>query len=610
MLPTLPRRKRRVLFTVVIAAILLAVITTVVVLISFTPEAPYRPGENIAGLTSDLDRTIPSDYPRVRFKDVSAEAGLTFIHFSGRRTTQLPEDMGSGAAWADYDNDGWQDLFVVNMAGSLDLTPGELQASTAHCELYHNNGDGTFTEVSAAAGVDYRGWGMAAAWGDYDNDGWTDLFVTSYGENLLFKNNRDGTFSGWTKQAGLGGQKGFWAGASWADYDRDGFLDLYVCGYVKYTAESNQSSLQYDTEVPSSINPSSFSPERNLLYRNNHDGTFSEVAMLAGVADQNGRSLSAAWCDFNGDLWPDLYVANDVSDNSFFINTGDGKFHENGNDSWVSDYRGAMGIAVGDWDGDSDMDMFITHWIAQENALYSNLSAQFASAAVARGRRVKFADEADRYGLGQIALDFIGWGTSFFDYDNDGKQDLFVANGSTFQQKDMPWLLQPMPSKLFWDKGRQEGFFDVSSVSGEYFAQQYVGRGAAFADYDNDGDIDIFVLNNGGPGILLRNEGGEQKNWLKVFVQGRKSNRSAIGTKLRLVTGNSVQVQQVGAQSSYCSQNSLVSHFGVGTHSKVDTLEIEWLSGRTQIFTGLAANQVLSVIEGEGSNIGSDSLQR
>ncbi len=570
----------------------------ITVWINSKSQRPYRPGEKIEGLTAKLERSVPDDYPRVYFVDASAETGIVFKHFSGKRSMQLPEDMGSGAAWGDYDNDGWLDLFIANEVGPLTLTPEEIAESTAHCALYHNNGDGTFSEVSAQAGVDYRGWAMAAAWGDYNNDGWQDLFISTYGENVFYRNNGDGTFTNLTKQVGLGGQKGFWTGASWADYNRDGFLDLYVCGYVKYSKTTTQgATLQYNVEVPASINPSSFPPERNLLYRNNGGGRFTEVAEEAGVADPNGRSLSAAWCDFNDDGWPDLYVANDVSDNAFFLNKGNGTFEETGLNSLVADYRGAMGIAVGDWDSDSDIDMFITHWIAQENALYDNLKTQLASLN-GPTNTVRFMDEADRFGLGQIALDYIGWGTSFFDYDNDGNLDLFVVNGSTIPMNDKPWLLAPMSDQLFWNRG-EDGFYDVSELSGDIFLKKYVGRGAAFGDYDNDGDVDIFVVNNGGPGVLLRNEGGNRNNWFKVSLRSKRSNGSAIGTKLRLVSGGKEQIRQVGAQSSYCSQNSPIQHFGLGKNTKVDTLEIFWPSGVRQLLHNLEANQTLVIVEGE-----------
>ncbi|MEE9245189.1 MAG: CRTAC1 family protein, partial [Gemmatimonadota bacterium] len=328
-------------------------------------------------------------------------------------------------------------------------------------------------------------------------------------------------------------------------------------------------------------------------------GTFTEVARHAGVAGRGGLSLGAAWSDFDEDGWPDLYVANDVSDNVLYRNLGDGTFSDISHAARVADYRGAMGVAVGDWDGDADMDLFVTHWIAQENALYTNRLSDLRSPESVSPAQLQFSDEADRYGLGQTALDYIGWGTSFLDYDNDGKLDLFVVNGSTFQQRDSPRDLVPMPDQLFWNRGAGEGFYDVSSVSGGYFQREYVGRGAAFGDYDNDGDVDVFIINHGAPAILLRNDGGNQNPWLSVRLEGRRSNRSAIGARLRLVAGGSVQIREVGSQASYLSQNSLVEHFGLGTASRVDTLEILWPSGTRQVILDIAANQILDVVEAE-----------
>ena len=598
MMSTLPRRKRLLLITAGAALLFLIILAFAIWSLS-KPEAPYRPGEKIEGLTSDLARSIPPDYPQIKFVDVAKEAGIDFQHFSGKRSTQLPEDMGSGAAWGDYNNDGWLDLFVVNEAGPISMTPEEVKNSPANCVLYHNNGDGTFSDASAQAGVDFRGWGMAAAWGDYNNDGWIDLFISCYGENVFYQNNGNSTFTDRTKETKLGGRKGFWASAAWTDFNRDGFLDLYVCGYVKYVYQETQEvTLQYDVEVPSSLNPSSFEPERNLLYRNNGNGTFTEMAEKAGVANPQGRSLSAAWCDFDEDGWSDLYVANDVSDNVLFRNLGNEKFEDISHAAWVADYRGAMDLGVGDWDGDQDMDIFITHWIAQENALYSNLHSQLASLQTS-SKGMRFMDEADRFGLGQIALDFIGWGTSFFDYNNDSKLDLFVVNGSTFQQKEKTWLLEPMSYQLFWNRSAKDGFYEVSPVSGEIFQRRYVGRGAAFGDYDNDGDVDIFVVENGGPGMLLRNDGDNRNHWLAVHLQGRKSNRQAIGAKLRVVAGKTAQIREIGAQASYCSQNSLIEHFGLGNITKVDTLEIVWPSGRRQTLHNIAADQIVKIVEGE-----------
>jgi tetratricopeptide (TPR) repeat protein len=562
------------------------------------PEQIYRPGEDRDGITSELARELPENYPRVTFTDVTRSSGIEFLHFSGKRSSQLPEDMGSGVAWGDYDNDGWMDLAVANEIGPLTITEEERRRSPASARLYHND-HGRFSDVTETAGIDFRGWGMGVAWGDYDNDGNVDLVFTAYGRNVLYRNDGNGTFTDRSLLSRIGAPAGFWTGASWGDYDRDGFLDLYVTGYVKYTRPDNRSAqARYDAENPASINPSSFPPERNLLFRNSGDGTFTEVAAAAGVTDATGRGLSAAWADFDGDGWLDLYVANDQSDNAFFRNVRNGKFTEISHSARVSDYRSAMGIAVGDWDNDGAQDLVLTHWLAQENALYTNqLSGAKQRLGGGEVSKLTFMDEADRAGLGQISLDFVGWATSFVDYDNDGKVDLFIANGSTLQDKRDPARLVPMRNQLFWNQGRRAGFFDVSRVAGAAFGKEFVGRGAAFADYDNDGDEDVFIVNHGGPGILLRNDGGNRNHWLQVELRGTKSPRQGNGATVRVVVGDTAQTRQIGAQSSYLSQNSLIETFGLGSATQADTVEVSWPAGARVVRTGVSANQRLLLAE-------------
>lgn len=558
----------------------------------------YIPGEEIEGLTNDLERDLPEGYPKITFTDVSHEAGINFNHFQGERSIQLPEDMGSGAAWGDFNNDGWQDVFIANFSGPVNDT-GEIDSqNSALSQLYRNNQDGTFTEMSMEAGLDLTAWANACAWGDYDNDGNLDLFVSAYGKIMLFKNLGDETFIDISGKVGLEKFEQYWAGIAWGDFNLDGHLDIYVCGYVDYQpSETHTTALQYNAEVPTSINPSSFPPIKNLLLQNNGNGTFSEVGEKAGVSNENGKSLEAAWCDLDDDGYLDLYVANDVSDNALFRNKRDGTFEDVSYTSFVADYRGAMGIGNGDWDNDEDFDMFITHWMAQENALYTNLMSQLNTKDIASSNRIKFMDEADRYGLGQIALDFIGFGTFFFDYNNDTKLDLFIANGSTFQNRDNPKDLIAMKDLLLWNRGREDGFFDVSGVSGAYFNESFVGRGAAYADYDNDGDLDVLVVNNIGPAKLLRNEGGNSQNWLQLNLVQQGKNRFALGTKIRVVAGAVNQVRQVGSQGSYFSQNSLIQHVGLGGMTTIDTLEISWINGNKKLITQIEANQIITITE-------------
>jgi len=543
-------------------------------------------------------RKLPIDYPKVTFTDVTEQAGIHFQHFHGTRSTQLPEDMGSGAAWGDYDNDGYPDLYIVDVAAPLTASPEEIAHSPGGNRLYHNNRDGTFTDVTEKAGVGFKGVGMAAAWADYDNDGFLDLVVTSYDRIVLYHNNGDGTFTDATAKASLDKFRGFWTGVAWGDYDRDGNVDLFVCGYVKYNFRSEdlqKKSMQYTSLVPYTLNPAAYPPERKLLFHNNGDGTFTEVAKQAGVDDPVGRSLQAAWYDFDGDGWPDLYVANDLWGSKLYRNLHDGTFKDVTKEAGVSDYRGEMGIAIGDWAHHGDPDIFVTHWIYQENALFENL--RYMRSAQQKDGNLFFGDVADMVGLGQISKSFIGWGTSFFDYDNDGKLDLLVVNGSTFQDDKDPRHLVPMRNFLFWQKSPNDGFYEVGGVSGKPFQQAYVGRGAAVADFDNDGDMDILIVNQEGRAQLLRNDGGNAGNWIKVRVKCTKSNRTGFGTKIEIEAGGLKQAQEIGGQTSYLSQNFQEAHFGLNHESEVRHLKVTFPSGIVREMHDVPANKIVTIAE-------------
>jgi enediyne biosynthesis protein E4 len=595
--PKTTRRKRRIILygAISLAGLLLG---AVLILVARPTAEPYVPGGKIEGITNVLDRGATAFDTGVRFVEVTEQAGIDLIHFYGHRSVQLPEDMGSGVAWGDYNNDGFIDLYICNMAGPLTMSEEQMQSSPALSRLYRNNGDGTFTDVTGETGSGVRGWGMAAAWADFDGDGDLDLLVTRYGTNVLLRND-DGIFTDVSQTSGIASLPGFWAGASWADYDGDGYLDLYICGYVQYRynpLDEGKASLQYQASIPFTLNPSSYAPERNLLYRNNRNGTFTELAQEAGVDNPTGRSLVAAWCDFDDDGWPDLYVANDISDNVMYRNLGDGTFQDVSHSAWVADYRGAMGLAVADWDGDTDQDIFVSHWIAQENAFYSNLLYVFGDTSK-KGTNIRFMDVADQVGLGQIGLDFIGWGTFFFDYDNDGLPDLFLANGSTFQQAEDQRLLVGMQDQLFLNRGEEEGFFEIGQVSGDFFSQSHVGRGAAFADYDNDGDLDMVVLNHGGRVVLLRNEGGNEQNWLRIRLRGAGGNTAGIGARIEVIVRGDKQVQIVGAQPSYLSQNMIDAHFGLGRETLAEKIRVVFPGGKESLLENVPANQVLTVTE-------------
>ena len=540
----------------------------------------------------DPGRNLPPGAPEPRFTDVTKAAGLaSFRQFQGARTSQLPEDMGSGVAWGDVDNDGLDDLFVVSGGGSLDLPASQLAPSV----LYHNLGDGRFEKVQDFP--DLRIHGMGAAWGDYNNDGWLDLVVTGYDTIILFRNDhghlvRDKSFPS---------PKGFWTGVSWGDYNRDGYLDLYVCGYVKYKAgerNSSANSTQFGLEVPFTLNPASYEPERNLLFRNNGNGTFTEVAQELGVANPEGRSLSALWHDFDGDGWLDLYVANDISENKLYLNRH-GTFVDAGRSAWVEEYRGSMGLAAGDFDRDGDDDLFISHWIAQGFALYQSLLSE--QKGMANGSELHFTDVAAIMGIGQPSFQEIGWGASFVDFDSDGWPDLAVANGSTFEQKETsPPRLAPLASFLFWNA--QGSFFYDLAPWNRSLSQPHVSRGLAVADFNNDGAMDIAIVDHGEGVRLLRND-IPQGNWAEFRLHSRVPPPGApLGfgdgaTVIAWVGG--VPLRRTVGSSSYLSQDSHRVHIGLGAATKIDRLEVHWLRGRAETWTNLAANNIWEITQDE-----------
>lgn len=553
------------------------------------PGVNRRASTMAAAVSNFFNKT----HPDITFKDVTQQSGIHFRQFYGKRTNQLPEDMGSGAAWFDYDQDGWQDLFLVNEIGPVTMTPDQIRKSPGVCALYHNNGNGTFTNVTKQSGINFRGWGMGVATGDYNNDGWPDIFISAYGHNVLYRNNGNGTFTDVTKQAGLYNYKGFWSDARWGDFDDDGYLDLYVTGYVIYKPYPPQSSGRREGfMIPKNISPAPFGIQPNLLFHNLGNGKFKEMAAEAGVANPRGRSLSASWCDINDDGWPDLIVANDYSQNKIYLNMHNMHFVDISYSSLFVDFRNSMGIAIGDWDLDGDMDIFLTNWLNETNTLYVNLRNLMPD-----GRSIRFIEEADSLGLGKPSLNMVGWGTSFIDFDNDTRPDLFVANGSTNPEPDNESKLIPMHSQLFWNKSNTAGFYDVTRYCGKALMEKHVSRGAAFADYDNDGDVDILIMNHGEAPELLRNDGGNKNNWIEISLTGTLSNRSAIGAKLRLYVGGKLLIREVGSQSSYQCQNSLVQHFGLNRYNHIDSLVVRWPHGEKQTFTHLPINHIIDITE-------------
>ena len=540
---------------------------------------------SVSGLTSVLERTVDEEMVTFAFEDVTEQSGVSFVHFGATRNSLLPEDMGSGLAWGDYDNDGFDDLFVVNFAGDI------LDESLAgECALFKNNGDGTFQDVSKETGADVVIYGMAPTWVDYDDDGDLDLYITAYGRNMLLQNDNK-VFSDVSKITGVDDAQ-FGAGASWADFDKDGDLDLYVTNYVDFNFNEDdikEAKRQYGAEVPFTLNPSSYSAQPNLLYRNNGDGTFTDVAKVAGVDDKEGRSLGATWFDFEGDGYLDLYVANDVSKNGVYHNNGDGTFTDIGAISLAADYRGAMGLAVGDVDTDGDDDLLVTHWVAQENALYENMLGEWGDS-----ERVSFMDTAEDHGLGQISLHMVGWATGLVDFDNDGLLDLWVVNGHTLEEENNQTQLQKQEMQLF----RQvdgEGFYEIGSEACEALSEPFVGRGGAHADFDNDGDMDIAVLKFGEGVLLLENTSESNGNWLRVHLSQPPPNAFALGATVSVRVGDIIRKKQVGIDGSYLSQHQTDVQFGLGDAKTVDELVVTWPDGSTTTQSDIAVNQLVNL---------------
>ena len=591
------KRRRLIWKTLILCSAPVAVAAAILLVRRSGRDAPYVAGTEQEGITRSLDRAVDPGASPIRFTEVTESAGVRFELFPFRRTSQLPEDMAGGVAWGDYDGDGFPDLFLVNFAAPVGASDADVARSTATDRLFRNRGDGTFEDVTAAAGVGRAHRGMGAAWGDFDSDGDLDLVVSSWGANILWENRGDGTFRDVTKRAGLTGE-GFWTGVAWSDFDLDGDLDLYVCGYVRYTPEPEGSPLTRagPGELPFTLNPSSYPPRQNRLYVSRGDGTFEERAAAAGVLGEKGRSLSAAWTDLDADGFPDLYVANDVSDNNLFRNRGDGTFEDVSYAALVADYRGAMGIGVADWDGDLDLDLFVAHWIAQENALYTN---QLAEMDDGRGKgKLFFGDDADRVGLGQISLDLIGWGTSFADLDSDGWEDLFVANGSTFQERDDPTKLIPMPPHLYWNRGPDKGFFEVGGAAGLRTDPPGVGRGAAFADYDQDGDLDLVIVRHGGRARLLRND-TPQGHRIGFRLQGTRGHPSGLGARIVVhATGGRSLLREAGAGAPYLSQNDTEVLVGLGAAAGIDSVEVTWPGGARDVWKGLEEDRLWLLREG------------
>lgn len=558
---------------------------------------------------------VPADSFGCRFTDVAAQSGLSrAINVTGgvKKKLNLLEEMGCGVAFFDYDNDGWIDLFMVNGTRFESLSPGPPPSNF----LFRNNRDGTFTDVTSKAGLVRTGWGQGCCAGDYDNDGFVDLFVTYWGQNVLYHNNGDGTFTDVTEKCGLlqGSSYKRWnVGCCFLDYDRDGHLDLFVANYVNFDPKKvpppGADALCMYYGMPVACGPQGLGGGTNILYHNRGNGTFEDVSEAAGVTVPRGLpyvyavsenwvpvgsyGMGAAAADFDNDGWPDIYVACDEAPSLLYRNNHNGTFSEIGAAagcalSGSGATQGGMGVAIGDYDCDGWFDIIKPNFAGENVSLYHN------------NGNGTFYDAVFQAGLAS-ETENVGWGAGFQDFDNDGWRDIFISTGHVYPQVAGHGIMMDYasPKGLYQNEGNGK-FMNVGPVSGPGITQPYTSRGCAFGDYDNDGDIDIVVINMNGPPSLLRNDCPAKNRWLKVECIGVKSNRSAIGARVKVVAGKHAQIDEVMSGTSYLSQNDFRLHFGLGGASQADLVEVRWPSGLVESFQKVEANQLIHVQEGRG----------
>jgi hypothetical protein len=531
---------------------------------------------------------VSSESLKVQFTDITEKAGIAFTHVSSPEKKYIVESMSGGVALFDYDNDGYLDIYLVNSL-TVDMVKSKQKTRSA---LYRNNGDGTFTDVTDKAGVADIGWGMGVAIGDYNNDGWDDIYVTCLGPNHLLRNNGNGTFTDVTQKAGVGDPR--WStGAAFVDYDNDGKLDLFVSNYVDFDVDhlpefGSARTCQFKG-IPVQCGPRGLRGAGDTLYHNNGDGTFTDVTRKAGVSDPDGYyGLGVICSDFDEDGLVDIYVANDSTPNFLYHNNGDGTFKDIGFPSGTAvnengSEQGSMGVTLGDYDHDGRLDLFITNFDDDYNTLYHN------------DGKGSFTDVSYAAKVAAVSLPYVGWGTKFFDYDNDGWVDLLVVNGHVYPQ--LPTYRQ---RNLVHHNNRDRTFTEVGAELGPPFAEKHTGRGAAFGDIDNDGDVDVIVNNLDGRPQLLRNDGGNANNSVLIKTVGVKSNRDGIGARVTIVSGDLRQVDEVLSGASYLSQNDLRLHFGLENRTRIDSIEVRWPSGVVDKAANLNVNKILTIKEGQG----------
>ena len=524
----------------------------------------------------------------VHFIDITEQAGIKFKHVSSPEKKYIVESMSGGVALFDYDNDGYLDIYLVNSL-TVDMVKSKQKTRSA---LYHNNGDGTFSDVTDKTGVGDIGWGMGVAIGDYNNDGWDDIYVTCLGPNHLLRNNGNGTFTDVTQKAGVDDPR--WStGAAFVDYDNDGKLDLFVANYVDFDVnnlpEFGKGRTCQFKGVPVQCGPRGLKGAGDSLYHNNGDGTFTDVSKKAGVADTDGYyGLGVIASDFDEDGLVDIFVANDSTPNFLYHNNGDGTFKDIGFSSGTAvnengSEQGSMGVTLGDYDHDGRLDLFITNFDDDYNTLYRN------------DGKGSFTDVSYAAKVAAVSLPYVGWGTWFFDYDNDGWPDLLVVNGHVYPQ--LPTYRQ---RNFVHHNNRNGTFTEVAEQLGAPFLEKRTGRGAAFGDIDNDGDVDVVINNLDGPPQVLRNDGGNAGNSVLIKTIGVKSNRDGIGARVKIISGDLTQIGEVYSGGSYLSQSDLRIHFGLEQRAKIDLIEVHWPSGAVDKATNIGANKIIIVKEGQG----------
>ena len=545
-------------------------------------------------------RSLPAQPPAsagpaaipVRFTDIHKAAGITFVQDSTQTDQKYYlETMGTGVGWIDYDQDGLMDLYFVQSAATDIYRP----ATPLRSALYRNNGDGTFSDVTQKAGVGGEGhYGQGVAVADFDNDGFPDLYVTGYGRAILYRNNHDGTFTDATAKAGLSDQGEWSTSAGWFDYDKDGWLDLLVTNYIEWTPKTNQYCGERAAGYRAYCNPNNYKGQKTRLYHNNHDGTFTDVSDKSGVGLPESKGMGVVLADFDNDGWPDIAIANDTWPNFLFLNNHDGTFKDVSLVSGLAasedgKYEAGMGIDAADVDGDGLLDVYITHLDFELNRLYLN-----------NGDKT-FTDDTFSSGIGNKARLLSGIAARFIDYDNDGWIDILQLNGAMLDNISLyhSEVSYKEPLLMFRNLGR--GRFAMSSADlGPDFVRPVAGRGLGTADFDNDGDVDIAVNNRGEAPELLRNDGGNINHWLEVLLIGTTSNRDGTGSVLKLSSDGFVQTKQAIGGASYMSASDPRIHFGLGKRTKLDSLVITWPSGKVDKLANLPTDQIIAVQEGTG----------